>query len=186
MQLSMICNFPAPSCFLKIIQLPSTYPNTGSLVPFLSLQTRSWSIKGLAITKRCQFQLCLQWKLIQQWFPLKSRALVTSLALSSWCSLDVDPPNLPTWVHLHDGVMWTRHISFSPKEKILNFNQRRCKAPSKTSSDLLISSHCAKLLAKTDIVKGSFDMFHLMTVLYLWNQTNGHFKKLEQILKFTD
>lgn len=39
--------------------------------------------------------------------PTESRALVT-LALSFWCSLEVDPPHVPSyyaWVHLHHGVM---------------------------------------------------------------------------------
>lgn len=91
-------------------------------------------------------------------------------------------PQLPCWGPFAPWCDVNKTDSFQSKGE----NPESCKAPRKTSSDLLISPHCAKLLAKTDIVKRSCDMFRLMTVLYLWNQTNGHFKKLEQILKLTD
>lgn len=104
--------------------------------------------------------------------PTEVKSLVYMIIVFG-CSLEVVPP-YHAWVHLHHGMVWRRQIPFQikycPREKILNFRQGRCKAPSQTSSDPLIHSHCAQLLAKTDIVKGSFDMFHLMIVLHLWNQ----------------
>lgn len=48
----------------------------------------------------------------------------------------------------------------------MNFKQGGRKDPSKNCSDLLNHSYYAELLAKTDEGKGSFDMFHLMTILY--------------------
>jgi len=68
-------------------------------------------------------------------------------------------------------------MNSSPKKKILNFEQGKCKAPNKTSSDLPIHFHCVKLLAKTDMVKGSFDISSDDSLLSV--KSNGHFRKAE-------